>query len=205
VHSEPPEVTTTAAAAPPGVYADKRCWKGAKVDIFHNKSLAAKLVGVAIAGDGADAQAAFEDAVDAWKANIAASDKLKDVLKLGYGGATDKYAGDAVGKPKEEQNDRKDEYAFQVKYLANDPHKQLGDGQNTCATGHKDANARPPRDGDGWVWNDDTAIGSTTEIDARLAETKYKQDADKFITEADITWMTHVSTGETKCKLIAWN
>src|SRR4051812_8199441 len=76
---------------PPGVYADKRCWKGGIVKVFHNKSIDAKLLGVAdIAGNAGDAQAAFEDAVALWKAKIAESAAIKDVLKLTYGGATDK-------------------------------------------------------------------------------------------------------------------
>jgi len=190
---------------PPGVYADKRCWKGGAVNVFHNKSIDAKLLGVAnIAGDAADAQAAFADAVELWKTKIAESAAIKDVLKLTYSGATDKYVGDAAGQAKMEDNER-DEFAFRVVYNPDAKHKHRGDGQNTAATGHKHPDGKPARDGDGWIWNDDTAVASEIDIEKRLAETGILQDADKKITEGDITWFTHVSTSETKAKLIVWN
>ncbi len=194
------------AQPPPGVTADKLCWKDGKVTVSHNKSIAAKLLGVAgIAGNADDAQAAFADAVELWKAKIAAHPTLKDVLKLTYGGATTRYAGDAIGQPKREDNGRDDEFAFQVKYDIGAMHKHSPDGHNTAATGHKHEDAMPARDGDGWIWKDESAIGSTIDIDARLAETRLHKDADKKLTEGDITWFTHWSTSDTKVKLIAWN
>ncbi len=194
------------AVKPPGVHADERCWKGAKVTVHHNKSIDAKLLGVAgINGTAADAQAAFADAVELWNTAIAGNAKLKDVLKLTYGGATDKYAGDAAGQAKQEDDGRDEEFAFRVRDNAGDGHKHSGDGQNTAATGHKHPDAMPARAGDGWIWNDDAVAGSVIDIDLRLAETRLLQDAGKKITEGDITWFTHASTGATKVKLIVWN
>ncbi len=194
------------AVRPPGVHADERCWKGAKVTVHHNRSIDAKLLGIAgIAGDAADAQAAFKNAVELWQEAITANPTLKDILKLTYGGATDKYAGDAAGQAKQEDDGRDNEFAFRVRYNAGDGHKHSGDGQNTAATGHKHPDGMPARDGDGWIWKDNEVAGSVLDIDARLAETLLVQDAAKKITEGDITWFTHASSGATKVKLIPWN
>lgn len=83
-----------AGVPPPGVFPDQRCWKNGIVNVFHNSSIDPKLVGFAgILGNGADAQMAFADAVKLWTTQIAASAKIKDVLKLTYGGATTAMPG----------------------------------------------------------------------------------------------------------------
>lgn len=195
-----------AAAPPPGVFPDQRCWKNGIVNVFHNSSIDPKLIGFAgIIGNGADAQMAFADAVKLWTTQIAASAKIKDVLKLNYGGATNRYAGDAAGMMKVESN-RVNEAAFQVLYNPNANHMHVGDGQNTAATGHLYPMAMPVRMGDGWVWNDATAeVSSFIEIEKRLAETIFRQDANQKIIEGDITWFTHMSTMNNMASLIVWN
>jgi len=205
-HVDQAEDQQAAAAPPPGVYPDQRCWKNGIVNVFHNSSIDPKLLNIAgIIGNGADAQMAFVDAVQLWKMQIAMSAKIKDVLKLNYGGATNRYAGDAAGMMKVEF-ERAAEAAFQVVYNPDVNHMHVGDGQNTAATGHKHPAAMPARNSDGWVWNEVMEqVSSLVEIEKRLAETIVLKDANQKITEGDITWFTHMSTMNNLAKLIPWN